>query len=112
MHKFSGIYRHEPDGWNKKGSIFTSEENLKVLEEMLSGGQFFIAEHWHYRGARAPDRVVVEDCDEFINYLKENAIAGDIVKICNLTEAWEGKEKIMEGKCPDDKGEVPERGAY
>lgn len=112
MYQFSGIHRYEPDGWDKKGPIFTSEENLKVLEKMLSDGRFLVAEHWHYRGARAPDRIVVEDCDDFMDYLKGNAIAGDIVEIYDLTEAWENKEIIVQGKCPDENGEVPETGAY
>lgn len=113
MIKFSNVHRFEPDNWRKcEKEVFSSEENLLLIEKSLDDGKFLIAEHWHYRGASCPDRLVIEDYDEFLNYLKDNAIAGDIVDIFDLSDAWENKRTVVSGKCPDELGEIPEKGAY
>ena len=112
MLKFSNIHRFEPDNWVKNGDIFSTEKNLNVLKDTIENGAFLIVEHWHYRGASAPGRFVLEDFEDFVDYLKENAIAGDIIDVFDLTEAWSSKEIFLSGKCPDETGEIPEKGAY
>jgi hypothetical protein len=113
MIKFSNIYRFEPDNWKKNESgIISSDEKLRQIEKELENGKFLVAEHWHYRGASCPTRFVVEDFDEFVEYLKEKAIAGDIVDLFDLSDAWKNKKVLLTGKCPDELGEIPEKGAY
>ncbi len=112
MRKFSGVHRYEPDEWSNDGPIFPTEEDLETLDNLVSKGNFIVVEHWHYRGARCPDRMVIEDVGDFVDYLEGNAIAGDIISIYDLTETWEQRKTIIEGKCPDEKGEVPRKGAY
>jgi len=113
MHKFSGVHRYEPDDWSKVGEFFPTKEKLEKLEQLVIKGNFIVAEHWHYRGARCPDRMVIEDTDDFVEYLESKAIAGDIISIYDLTdESWNQKTVLMEGKCPDENGEIPKKGAY
>lgn len=110
---FSDVHRYEPDDWSASGDRFTTDTNLDALQNLLDEGRILIAEHWHYRGARAPDRVVVEYYDDFIDYLKRAAIAGDIIEIFDITDLWKSRgSPRISGKCPDEKGEVPKSGAY
>jgi len=113
MLKFSDIHRTESDDWHSDGPFLTDAETLEKLRVLIDKGATLIAEHWHYRGSRAPDRLVVDDVDNFLEYLQENAIAGDIVDVFDLTEAWGAKgEPAISGKCPDERGEIPRSGAY
>ena len=113
MMKFSNTHRYEPDDWRKsEDGVFGSDQNLAHLEKEISKGKFLVCEHWHYRGASCPTRLLIEDFDEFIEYLENNAIAGDIIEVYDLSEVWNVKESIMSGKCPDELGEIPKGGAY
>jgi len=113
MIKFSNIHRFEPDNWRlNESEVICSDEKLQIIEKELDAGKFLIAEHWHYRGASCPKRLVIEDYDEFLDYLKEHAIAGDIIDIFDLSIAWQSKKIFLTGKCPDELGETPEKGAY
>ncbi len=113
MLTFSSPHRSEGDYWTPDGLRFTDSENVKKLQTLIDAGRFLVAEHWHYRGARAPDRIVVEYYDAFVEYLRENAIAGDIVDVFDLSDSWANKgESVVTGKCPDKAGEVPRSGAY
>ncbi len=69
-------------------------------------------EHWHYRGSRAPDRIVIAEYVDLIDYLKENAIAEDAIHIFDITDAIKDGKELAYGKCPDDTGMVPKKGAY
>ena len=112
MLKFSKTHRFEPDNWGKSGDIFSTDKNLEILKGKVETGSFLVVEHWHYRGSRCPDRFVIEDFENFVDYLKENAIAGDIIEVFDLSDAWLKKEVFLSGKCPDESGEIPEKGAY
>lgn len=116
MLTFRHISKNKPDNWSKNGDIFTTEENLNKLKEKTGKFCFLIAEHWHFGGARAPTRFIIEDYDDFIAYLKENALAGDIIDIYDMTETWEkarsNKGFVISGKCPNELGEIPENGSY
>ena len=67
----------------------------------------------YYRGSRCQDRFIAEDYDEFLEYLKKEAGARDIIDVHDLSESWSSKdEPIVSGKCPDERGEIPRKGAY
>ena len=113
MLTFSGIHRYEPDDWSGHGDKFTDPERLRRIKVLLAEGRLLIVEHWHYRGSRAPDRIVIEDYDDLLEYLEKNAIAGDIVDIFDMSDAWSKKgDPVVSGKCPDKHGEIPKNGAY
>lgn len=113
MLTFKCYSKHEPDDWSTDGERFTDPARLSELERFIEEGRLLVAEHWHYRGSRSPTRLIVEDYDDFIDYLQGNAVAGDIVEVFDLSSAWKQKSSaIVAGKCPDQQGEVPRRGAY
>jgi hypothetical protein len=113
MLKFSDVYRNESDKWHSDGPFISDPETLEKLRLLVEQGHTLVAEHWHYRGGRAPDRFFVEDHEDFIDYLKANAIAGDIVDVFDITSGWQSKgDPVVSGKCPDERGEIPTSGPY
>ena len=113
MLTFKSPFRSDDDDWTPDGPKFTDSKTLAKVAELLEAGRFLIAEHWHYRGSRAPDRIDVEYLDDFVEYPEKNAIAGDVVDIFDLSDGWVSRGKsVVSGKCPDEQGEVPRTGAY
>jgi hypothetical protein len=109
---FKSVYKPEWDNWNSNGEIITDSDKLSLVAKALKEGKALLAEHWHYRGSRPTDRILIANYDSFINYLKENAIAGDTVNVFDITAVLKEGNLLVTGKCPDAAGEVPERGAY
>ena len=105
--------KYPKDNWSTEGQRFTEPERLRELNTLIEKNRLLVAEHWHYRGSRCQDRLVVSDLDEFIEYLKREAVAGDIIDVFDLTSAWSNRgEPAITGKCPDAEGEIPATGAY
>ena len=108
---FKTAWRSDDDEWRSDGPTITDAALLKRIHDALED-QILVLEHWHYRGSRAPDRIVVDDYDDFIEYLKDNAIAGDAIHIFDITDALKDGKQLVHGKCPDEHGQVPRKGAY
>jgi len=104
--------RYEPDGWSHHGAVITETSELNKVRGALDAYKTLVIKHWHYRGSRSPDLVVVEDIDGFLDYLRENANAGDAIDVYDITGLLSEERRIASGKCPDQSGEVPLRGAY
>jgi len=66
---FKTTWRSDQDDWHSDGPAITNSEVLKRIHDALED-RILVLEHWHYRGSRAPDRIVVDDYDNFIEYLK------------------------------------------
>ena len=109
---FSTAWRSDADEWCRTGQKITDPDALEAVKAALSDDKMLVLEHWHYRGSRCPDRVVIDDYDDFVDYLKENAIAGDAVHVFDITQALEDGKQLVQGKCPDEHDEVPKKGAY
>ena len=105
-------FRSEADDWNLNGRKITSSENLEVIRKTLEDEGPIIVEHWFYRGSSAPDRFVFDEYDEFIAYLEEHAAAGDAIHVWSFAALCKDGNTIANGKCPDEEGLVPKRGAY
>lgn len=103
--------RHEPDDWTNDGNKITSEENLKLIQKIIDEGPIII-EHWYYRGASSPNVFVVDDMDNFIDYVKKQTSSGDILDIWSFTKLCNQKNIIVSGKIPDIDGKIPTGGAY
>ncbi len=110
--KFKTVYKSDADEWTRDGQKISDPAVFGLMSKALSQDRILLVEHRHYRGARAPDRVVVTDVNQFSAYLMENAIAGDAVHVFDITTALEDGKEIAHGKCPDEHDEVPKKGAY
>jgi hypothetical protein len=105
-------FRNETDDWNSEGSKITSPEKLAAIKETLANQGPVIVEHWHYRGGSAPDRLVFEGFEEFLKWLYEKTFAGDAIDVWSWATVCRWDSRLAEGKCPDELGLVPRRGAY
>jgi hypothetical protein len=97
--------------WTTQGAKITSPENLETIRQTLEDSSV-IVEHWFYCGSSAPDRLVFDDFDNFIEYLSTKAWAGDIIYIWNFGELCKDDNTLANGKCPAEDGCVPRKGAY
>lgn len=104
--------RYEPDDWALDGDQITSSAQLDKIRACFAAFRILLVKHWHYRGSRAPSLFVVEDIDEFLDYLKSEAVAGDAIDVYDITESIADDRRVSFGKCPDAEGLVPKRGAY
>lgn len=104
--------RYELDEWTTEGKRISDPEILSVVEKAIDGGEIVAVEHWHYRGARAPSRLIFDDYEEFTEYLSEHALAGDSIHVFPLNNALKDNNQLAHGKCPDKDGKVPRKGAY
>ena len=105
-------WRSEADGWTSTGRKINSPENLELVRQALDNDGPILVEHWHYRGSQAPTRIIFEAYEEFAAYLNENTFAGDAIHVWNLGRVCTEANELTSGKCPDERGEVPNRGAY
>ena len=101
----------EADEWSTDGPNITSPKVLEAVRKVLEKGPV-IVEHWHYRGARAPSRLVLDDYDEVLNYLKREASPGDAFHLYDYAACCRDDNSFASGKYPDARGRVPRRGAY
>src|SRR5215213_2399956 len=104
--------RHEADEWVIDGRRILSAENVEVIRQTLEDEGPVILEHWHYRGARAPTRLIFEDLDGFTEYVRGMARAGDAFHVWSYASVCRDANEIASGKFPDEDGCVPREGAY
>ncbi|HSS97799.1 MAG TPA: hypothetical protein VLK33_12250 [Terriglobales bacterium] len=101
----------EADDWTTDGAKITAPETLQSIQKTLEEAPIVI-EHWFYRGSSAPDRIIFDDFDDFMEYLNCKASAGDKIYIWNFSTTCNDKNRLASGKCPDDNGRTPKKGAY
>jgi len=99
------------DEWIKSDYNISLPPQRSAVEEELQRGPVII-EHWFYYGSRPPDRVIVENMDDFDAYLAANAKPGDVVHVWSFADLCRNDNAIAEGEVPDEQGRVPRRGAY
>lgn len=53
-----------------------------------------------------------DDYDDFIEYLQQNASAGDAIHVWSFSMVCRDDNAIASGKCPAEDRCVPRKGAY
>lgn len=105
-------FRSDEDGWTVSGPNITSPELLDAIRRCLDEAGPVIVEHRFYRGSCAPDQMVFNDFEAFTTYLDAHASAGDAIHVWSFAAVCRDENALTYGKCPDEKGMVPTRGAY
>jgi hypothetical protein len=105
-------FRSEDDGWTADGRKINAPEALDAIRRCLDEEGPIIVEHWFYRGSCAPDRAVFDGFEAFTAYLDEHASAGDAIHVWSFAALCRNDNGLASGKCPDENGQVPTRGAY
>jgi hypothetical protein len=108
---FKTLWRNESDQWTTDGEKISDEKLAAVKEVLIKTGPILV-QHWFYRGGRAPQHVVFDQYDEFIEYLQSNAKAGDAIDIWNLELLLRVENTLIRAKCAAEDGTVPKGGAY
>ena len=103
---------HEPDGWTTVGAKIDEPEKLGKIEHTLENVGPIIVEHWLYCRSSAPLRLIFDGYELFVEYLNEKCFAGDAIYIWSFAQVCVDTNTLVQGKCPDDQGRVPARGAY
>jgi len=105
-------WKNESDDWTSSGSKITEQSKLDLIRDMLEKSGPIILRHWHYCGGTSPSVSVFEDFEEFVAYLNEKSFAGDIIDIWDFSSVCRVENMLTSGKCPDEQGRIPKRGAY
>jgi len=71
-----------------------------------------IVEHRFYRAGRSPDRLVFEDFGDLEAYLTSKVAPGDSFWFWRFDHCCTDGNALEIAKVPDDRGLVPEGGAY
>jgi hypothetical protein len=92
-------------------SLLVPDNLAKVLDTLENIGPV-ILEHRNYQGSRAPERIVFDDAEALLAYLKHKTKAGDAIWVWSFGDLCKDDNAIAVGKIPDSNGEVPAGGAY
>ncbi len=109
---FKTVLRNESHQWSTDGEKITAPATLEVIKKAIETTGPILVEHWFFYGSRSPHRVVVDDFDQFIDYLKKEAHAGDAIYVWDLHPLLREENELAHGKCPAEDGAVPRKGAY
>jgi len=100
------------DQWTADAAQITSPENLDVIRRALKESGPIIVRHSFYRGASRPDHKAFDEFEDFEEYLNTQASAGDAIDVWNFANIGTTQNRLAFGKCPDNEGRVPTKGAY
>ncbi len=103
---------NEADEWSANGPKINAPENLEAIRRVCEENGPIVVEHRFYRGASRPDHIAFDEWEDFEEYLNTKASAGDNIFVWNLHGLCTRENVLISGKCPDDQGRVPKKGAY
>jgi hypothetical protein len=105
-------FHSDDDGWTADGLKITAPAAMDAIRRCVDEIGPVIVEHRFYRGSCAPARMVFDDFEAFSAYLDAHAFAGDAIHVWCFAAVCRDDNALTFGKCPDDNGLVPARGAY
>jgi hypothetical protein len=105
-------WRNPDDDWSEDVPRITDDATLARIRQVLENRGPVIIEHRWYRGSAAPSRLILDDYDDFLQYLQSSAFAGDAIDVWSYTDVCDPRITLASGKCPDPAGQCPRRGAY
>jgi len=100
----------ESDEWGAGPSIL-GEDSLARVRAVLEES-FVIVEHRYYRGSRAPECVVLDNYDDFLDRVQHQAQPGDSFYVWRYDALCRDDNALVAGKRPDAAGRVPKHGPY
>jgi hypothetical protein len=98
--------------WSVEGRNILSPDRLAAIRSVLEEVGPVIVKHWFYYGSRSPDRLVFEDYEELLEYLRANARPGDALHVWDFAQVCRDDNTLADGKYPDSHGRTPKGGAY
>lgn len=105
-------WRVTDDEWVKDGRKLTSVERLDRIRKAMESRGSILVEHWRLRGGQAPARLVIDEFEDFVEYIQKEVAGGDAVDIWLVHELCTAENRFEWGKVPDVDGYTPQRGAY
>src|SRR5262245_15403041 len=100
----------DKSNWTVTGPNILAQQNLDAVRAHLEKIGFVAVLHWHFLGARSPTPMAFDDFEEFETYLRTHVKPGDAIDVWPFPT--ETTKPLASGKFPNDKGEVPIKGAY
>lgn len=110
--KFQPVCRVEADEWTCDGEKICAPEKIEAIKKTLREVGPILVQHSFLRAARGPRTLAFDGYEEFIEYLEENARAGDHVTVWSVWSFMRDTPPFAHGKCPAEDGAVPKKGAY
>ena len=98
--------------WTADSRNILLPDRLAAIRRVLEEVGPVVVEHWFYYGGCSPARLVFEDYDEFLAYLRSNAKPGDALHVWEFSRVCRDDNTLANGKYPDAEGRVPKGGAY
>jgi hypothetical protein len=98
--------------WSSKGPNALSPECLTRVRQVLEEKGSVIVEHRFYYGSSAPDRLIFDDFDVFLEHVMTRSRPGDSFWIWDYQSVCRDDNPLATGKFPDAEGRVPSGGAY
>ena len=104
-------YKVDADDWVIDKNSIASKEKLSLVKDIIEETPI-ILEHWIYRGSRSPDRLIIEDFEDYVEYLEEKTRAGDSIYLWKFSDLCKDENIFIQAKCPDENNMTPKKGAY
>jgi hypothetical protein len=98
--------------WTTDGPNILSSEILRTIEQTTVRRGSIIVEHRVMYGGGNPYKLVFDDLEDLLDYLKAKARPGDNILIWCYDELCRDDNMVTHGKYPDGSGRTPRGGAY
>jgi hypothetical protein len=109
---FKTRWRNESHQWSSDGEVITSPAKLDAIRKIFETSGPMVVEHRIYCGGGRPEHMVFQEVEEFLEYLRQHAFAGDSIHVWDLGTLLRDEDRLVFGKCPAEDGTVPKGGAY